>query len=159
MPDNKSPIGILPEADVIRVHGHANFGDDTPREVVDEGVLKYALRFGTGATQLQILGEHGLVKRKTGSYKANLTPKGWRYFTAVYGVSRDEMQSRTAAADMDARAGFMHELMAARARRLAPAAPAAPVVVNRFRLPGGTLAAARVEAIVPDLPDPGPSSP
>ena len=39
-------------------------------------------------------------------------------------------------ADLDARVGFMHELMAARARRLAPAAPAAPVVVNRFRLPG-----------------------
>jgi hypothetical protein len=55
------------------------------RQVVDEGVLKYAFGYTSGATQLSILLEHGLLRKpKPGSYKSSLTSKGMRYLRAVY---------------------------------------------------------------------------
>lgn len=75
---------IISDAEIIRVHGHANFGDISPREVVNEGVRKYAVGYHSGHTQLCILLEHGLItKPRPGSYDANLTKKGKRYARAM----------------------------------------------------------------------------
>lgn len=77
---------IVTDAEIEAVHGHANFGSMSKREVVDDGVLKYAFGYTSGSTQLSILLEHGLVRRpKPGSYYTTLTRKGQRYLRAVYG--------------------------------------------------------------------------
>jgi hypothetical protein len=82
----KSKSEIVPDEAVERVHAHANFGNMSKREVVDEGVLKYAMGYESGHTQLQILLEHGLIKKPRGfnSYKSELTKKGRTYFRAMY---------------------------------------------------------------------------
>ena len=51
----RNPEEIITDAEIIRVHGYANFGDMTPREVVNEGVKKYAVGFTSGHTQMCIL--------------------------------------------------------------------------------------------------------
>jgi predicted transcriptional regulator len=81
----KTPQSIISDASIEAVHGHANFGDMSKRRVVDEGVLKYALGFQTGHTQMQILKEHGLIKqrRKAQTTAASLSPKGKRYLRAM----------------------------------------------------------------------------
>jgi hypothetical protein len=76
---------IIPEADVIRIHGYANFGAMTPREVIADGVLKYAYGYQSGHTQLMILLEHRLVRKpKPGSYRSTLTKRGQAYFRAAW---------------------------------------------------------------------------
>lgn len=71
---------IVSDAEVIRVHGHANFGSMTPREVVNDGVRKAAVGYHTGHTQFCILREHGLITKPRGmSYDFSLTKKGKRY--------------------------------------------------------------------------------
>jgi hypothetical protein len=77
---------LIPDADVARVHGFANFGSMTPRQViVAEGVLKYAYGYSSGHTQLSILLEHGLVRKpKPGSYRTTLTKRGQAYFRAAW---------------------------------------------------------------------------
>lgn len=70
----KSTTEIIPDDEVEAVHAFANFGDQSKRDVVDEGVLKYAFGYEAGSTQLAILREHGLLKasRRVHSYKADL---------------------------------------------------------------------------------------
>ena len=51
---------IISDADIERVHAHANFGDMSKRDVVDDGVLHYVFGYDTGHTQMTILREHGL---------------------------------------------------------------------------------------------------
>lgn len=76
---------IISDEEVIRVHGYANFGDMTPREVIAEGVLKYAMGYTGGGTQLSILVEHKLIRRpKPGSYRSTLTVKGVQYPRAAW---------------------------------------------------------------------------
>ena len=77
---------IISDDEIARVHGHANFGPTiTPREVVNEGVRKYAVGYQSGYTQLTILREHGLITQpRPGSYAANLTQKGKRYGRVLY---------------------------------------------------------------------------
>lgn len=76
---------IISDADIVRVHGSANFGPTmTPREVVNDGVRKYAVGYSSGHTQLCILLEHGLItKPRPGRYEASLTKKGKRYARAL----------------------------------------------------------------------------
>jgi hypothetical protein len=77
---------IISDAEIDRVHGHANFGTMPKRLVVDEGVLKYAFGYQSGSTQLDILIEHGLIhKPKPGSYYSTLTKKGQSYLRAMKG--------------------------------------------------------------------------
>lgn len=87
---------IISDDEVIRVHGHANFGPTmTPRAVVNEGVLKYAIGYHSGHTQLSILLEHGLIiKPRPGSYDANLTKKGKKYARALHcaGISLADLK-------------------------------------------------------------------
>ena len=75
---------IISDAEIARVHAHANFGSMSPREVVNDGVLKYAIGYQGGHTQLCILLEHGLItKPRPGRYDANLTKKGKKYARAL----------------------------------------------------------------------------
>ena len=79
------PVSIISDDEVIRVHANANFGDMTPRDVVDEGVLKYAFGYASGYTQMTILLEHGLIyKPNSGSYHSSLTKKGFRYLRSLF---------------------------------------------------------------------------
>jgi hypothetical protein len=83
-----TPQSIVPDDEIERVHGHANFGSMGKRDVVDEGVLKYAFGYTSGHTQLCILIEHGLIRNpKPGSYYSTLTKKGQRYLRAAYSFS------------------------------------------------------------------------
>lgn len=76
---------IISDEEVQRVHGFANFGRMTPREVLAEGVLKYAYGYTTGHTQLSILLEHGLIRKPApGSYRSTLTKKGQAYLRAAW---------------------------------------------------------------------------
>lgn len=78
------PEDIISDADVLRVHAHANFGTMTPREVLADGVWKYSMGYSGGSTQLAILREHGLVTKPRGiSYRADLTEKGKRYLRSL----------------------------------------------------------------------------
>ena len=80
-----TPQEIISDAEITRVHGYANFGDMTPREVVNDGVRKYAVGFTGGHTQLCILLYHGLIQKpKPGKYRADLTEKGKRYARAIF---------------------------------------------------------------------------
>lgn len=84
---------IVSDEEVVRVHGFANFGDMTPREVVNDGVLKLAFGYHTGHTQMTILREHGLITKPRG-YDADLTKKGKRYARALRQLeSRPQPQS------------------------------------------------------------------
>lgn len=73
---------IISDAQVIKVHANANFGDKTPRQTLNGAVLSYAMGFTTGHTAMTILHEHGLIKNSR-SYSANLTVKGKRYARAM----------------------------------------------------------------------------
>lgn len=79
---------VISDAEIIRVHGYANFGPTmSPRDVVNEGVRKYAVGYQSGHTQLTILREHGLITQpRPGSYAANLTQKGKRYGRVLYRI-------------------------------------------------------------------------
>lgn len=75
---------ITPEQEV-HVHGNANFGRMSPRDVIDEGILTYAFGYTSGHTMLQILQEHGLLtKRKSAGYDQQLTKKGYEYLRAMF---------------------------------------------------------------------------
>lgn len=75
---------IVSDAEIARVHGSANFGAMTPRDVVNDGVRKYAVGYTGGHTQLCILLEHRLItKPRPGRYDANLTKKGKAYARAL----------------------------------------------------------------------------
>jgi hypothetical protein len=79
------PQEIISDEEIARVHGHANFGYMSPREVVNDGVRKYAVGFTGGATQLAILREHGLITKPKGiSYNADLTKKGKAYARSIW---------------------------------------------------------------------------
>lgn len=81
-----TPSDIVSDAEVLRVHGNANFGSRTPREVVNDTVLEYAFGFDTGHTAMCIAIEHGLASRPRGRYSApRLTKKGYKYLRALIG--------------------------------------------------------------------------
>ena len=80
----KTPQEIISDDEVIRVHAYANFGSMTPREVVNDGVRKYAIGYKCGATQVAILRVHGLITAtKSSGYEADLTQKGKKYARAI----------------------------------------------------------------------------
>jgi hypothetical protein len=80
-----TPTEIISDADVDRIHANANFGDMPKRQVINEGVFKYAIGSHCGHTQTQILREHGLITQPRGpSENASLTAKGKRYARAVF---------------------------------------------------------------------------
>lgn len=67
---------VISDEEIIRVHGRANFGTMSPREVVNDGVWKSAVGYHCGHTQFSILREHGLITKPRGmSYDVNLTKR------------------------------------------------------------------------------------
>lgn len=90
---------VIGDAEIVRVHGYANFGPEiTPRQVVNDGVRKYAVGYQGGHTQLCILMEHGLItKPRPGKYDANLTQKGKRYAQALYQIDQARLRASEAA--------------------------------------------------------------
>lgn len=89
MPSTKE---IIPDSVIRTVHANADFGSMTPRDVVDEGVYKYAFGFSGGSTQVSILREHGLITAVLGGYRANLTAKGKRYARAMVNEGRIQLR-------------------------------------------------------------------
>jgi len=73
---------IITDEEIERVHGNANFGSISKRDVVNQGVLKCASGYYQGHTSNQIIKEHGLV---TENYK--LTTKGKKYLWAAFATS------------------------------------------------------------------------
>lgn len=82
----KTTDPIVSDEEIERIHGHANFGPTmSKRKVVNDGVLKTALGYSMGHTQLCILMEHGLVKTpRHGRYETTLTKKGFKYLHSVF---------------------------------------------------------------------------
>lgn len=78
------PESIIPDAEIERVHGNANFGGTPKRQVVNEALLKAACGYSNGHTACQIIAEHGLVKAENRRGTTALTPKGRRYLWAAY---------------------------------------------------------------------------
>jgi len=82
---SEAPEKIITDEEIAYVHANANFGSMSPRDVVSDGVRKYAVGYTGGSTQVAILREHGLITATKGcGYKANLTEKGKRYARAIY---------------------------------------------------------------------------
>jgi len=75
---------MIPDQMIEIVHANANFGSMAKRDVVDEGVLKYAFGYSTGHTQKQILLEHGLIIRTSRNRVGELSAKGKKYFRAMF---------------------------------------------------------------------------
>ena len=83
-----TPEEIISDDAVTRVHGYANFGSMTPREVLADGVLKYAMGYSGGHTQLCILMEHKLIKKpKPGKCYTTLTKLGQKYLRAAHPIA------------------------------------------------------------------------
>jgi hypothetical protein len=89
---------VISDEEILRVHGFANFGPGiTPRQVVNDGVRKYAVGYQGGYTQLCILLDHKLITNpKPGSYRANLTQKGKAYARAVYQLDQARLRAAEA---------------------------------------------------------------
>ena len=74
---------IVNDNEAFKVHANANFGDSTPRQVINNGVLKSSMGYSSGSTALAILREHGLVWAAGGS-SPSLTKKGKEYLRAMF---------------------------------------------------------------------------
>lgn len=81
---------IIGSKALVEVHGNANFGSMTPRQVVNDGVLKYSMGFTGGSAQLAILRDHGLITKPNG-YRANLTEKGKLYLRSLLAGKLDQV--------------------------------------------------------------------
>lgn len=76
---------IVTDEQIEIVHAYANFGSMSKRDVIIDGVLKYYLGHSCGHTQMQILSEHGLIRKskQIHSTEAILTAKGRAYLKAM----------------------------------------------------------------------------
>lgn len=85
----ETPEQIISDEDVARVHGFANFGTMSPRAVLAEGVLKYAMGYTCGSTMEAILREHRLItKPRRMNDPPRLTQLGQRYLRAAWPINR-----------------------------------------------------------------------
>ena len=87
---------IVSDEDVERVHGNANFGQTSKREVLNEGVMKAAFGFHCGSTMRNIIYEHGLIRtcREPGD-RMRLTKKGEKYLRLIVWGRFDKMVKLT----------------------------------------------------------------
>lgn len=100
-----APEDIISDEAVTSVHGHANFGGMTPREVLADGVLKYAMGYTGGYTQLTILLEHKLIKKpEPGQYYTTLTKLGQKYLRATHPITTLHATSEALASSPDVQA-------------------------------------------------------
>lgn len=78
-----SPSFIVSNEEVEQKH-RGNFGSESPRFVIDEGVIDHAFGYGGGSTRTAILISHGLIRKpRTMSYKSPLTEKGFDYLRSL----------------------------------------------------------------------------
>lgn len=83
----QTPEEIITDAEIERVHGHANFGNMSKRELWMKGCGNTPSDSPGGHTQCEILRDHGLITgAKNGRHraKASLTEKGKSYARALY---------------------------------------------------------------------------
>lgn len=81
-----SPDEIITEQEIIDVHGGADFGVMSKRDVVNQNLLKVACGYVPGRTAISILKVHGLIKEHrliNGLFA--LTDKGGKYLWSVFG--------------------------------------------------------------------------
>ncbi len=79
------PEEIITDAEIDRVHAHANFGDRNKRAVVNEALLKCACNYHNGSTAQNIIAEHGLIRDRNSRGQFSLTQRGRKYLWAVFG--------------------------------------------------------------------------
>ena len=85
----RTTFEIISDDQIEVVHGNANFGGMSKRAVVNEGVIKYAIGYTGGSTQVAILLEHGLIRKpRNHGYRSDLTEKGKEYARAVLSAVR-----------------------------------------------------------------------
>lgn len=71
---------IVSDAEIERVHGNANFGGGSKRDVLRQGVWNAARGYSMGSTMRSIIIEHGLAKDQRNRHKPPvLTEKGMNY--------------------------------------------------------------------------------
>lgn len=76
---------LISDEKIKKVHGNANFGTMSQREVVHDGIRKVAIGQSCGHTQYEILREHKLITApKRGRFwSIRLTEFGMRYARAM----------------------------------------------------------------------------
>lgn len=76
----KKTNDIITDEEIEKIHGNANFGGLSKRDVVNYAVLKCASESYQGRTSRRITTEHGLINEKY-----ELTSKGRSYLWAAFG--------------------------------------------------------------------------
>ncbi len=79
------PEDIISDEEIEKVHGNANFGGLTKRQVVASAVLKCASGWHQGFTSMTIAKQHGLI-----SEKYSLTKKGKLYLWACFSKAPEQ---------------------------------------------------------------------
>ena len=75
----KNCVEIITDEEIEKIHGNANFGGMSKRDVVNQAVLKCASGYYQGSTSTRIITEHDLI-----DVKYNLTTKGKMYLWAAF---------------------------------------------------------------------------
>lgn len=70
---------IVTNEDAVYMHGGSNFGHMSPRDVINDGVVKVHLGYHCGSLQQEIIYEHGLSTKHCDL----LTEKGKEYLAAL----------------------------------------------------------------------------
>lgn len=103
---------IISDKDMHFVGGTFGVGTLPPRQVLAEGVLKYAMGYSTGYTVMDILRTHKLITAGDRSGRRVLTVKGQEYLRAAWDfrliVSIPDMIKALAGAELD-QIDFLHE--------------------------------------------------
>ena len=76
-------LKLISEEEVYRVHGNADFGSMTPRDVVNRGVLNVSKGWHSGSVMQSIILEHKLAWSRKSQSPMKLKPKGRRYLEAM----------------------------------------------------------------------------
>lgn len=77
---------IVSDADVKLYH-RGNFGDATPRQVLNEALIQVMFGYSTGSTAMSILRDHRLITRPSEvRLSSQLTATGKRYLRAIFPI-------------------------------------------------------------------------
>jgi hypothetical protein len=83
MIDTSKAKTLVSDADIALYHW-GNFGDATPREIINEGVVNVGFGYSTGSTVRHILTAHKLITAPSSLGYVRLTAKGKRYLQAIF---------------------------------------------------------------------------
>jgi hypothetical protein len=73
--------------DEVKLYHRGDFGPLTPRQVLNEAVVKVAFGYSTGSTAMMILRDHRLITRPSEiRFSSQLTAKGKKYLRAIFPV-------------------------------------------------------------------------